>query len=973
MGPRISVIIPAYNEEKHIAKMLESVKAQVFEDFEAIVINDGSTDGTQKVIDRFCAEDDRFRCIEQDNRGTGAARNAGIEEAAGEYVVFFDAGDYAYPNALESMYAAVRNVMADIAIAHIEDAFDSDVYGSQASFELSQKKEIDRYDKNILLTPEPNNKIFRRRVIIQNGISFDNTENAEDADFLLDFLDAADRITGCDDLVYRRNHRSKAGQASATSLISRGNLERIKEMNVNLAARLDARIQTEEDRLAESAGRDSMEFREEQMKHEIYRSALFKRFTEIILDNYYRSVWMIDDDVVAETAEMFGAYKQQMFPADWKDLCAENRDLRITKDTLMTRAELAEDPLLTVVISDMLPAKDAAAVVDAYYRQKLPAFEMRAAEKFRGLLEERYGALPNFGFIDSSAGIKKFKTSALKNAAGRYIIFVDEGIVPSRRIIKHMFDRLEKTDDVYITARIDGIRAHETVFINEFRVVKNRTHYNKLDWMWGNKMFRVKTLRTKKVLFSDDPVRDMDRLYNNSKYQKSTHCGFVSTLTQSDVLANVKSITVKAGYPCKLWSEARRLALIEKWNTPVITAGQKIKRKRLKYMRQGYKFLSLKVAFPYEYKKYSRKPLEDKVIFVEPRLKSISNSMQPLHQAFEERGDIVIKDHYLAHEFGRYREQYKRTMAFMRDLATAKYLIMAEANSTLGGFEVREGTKVVQVWHGCGAFKKFGFGTADLLFGGDRKEQEKYPMYANYDLVTVSSPEVVWAYEDAMGISHESGIVQPLGSSRTDTFYDEEYKRQAREKFDALIPERNGRKVILYAPTFRGRVTRAQAPDQLDIAEFAEKFRDEYILVIKHHPIVRELPDIPASCQDFAFDLTRGSMDINELLTVADICISDYSSLVFEYSLMERPMIFFAYDLEDYNDWRGFYYDYDQLTPGPVFRTNDEMIDYIEHIDERFDIKVVQDFRQKFMSACDGHATERVLDFLFDENGGNND
>ena len=110
MGPRISVIIPAYNEEKSIAKMLGSVKAQVFEDFEAIVINDGSTDGTQKVIDRICAEDDRFRCIEQDNRGTGAARNAGIEEAAGEYVVFFDAGDYAYPNALESMIFRRREI-----------------------------------------------------------------------------------------------------------------------------------------------------------------------------------------------------------------------------------------------------------------------------------------------------------------------------------------------------------------------------------------------------------------------------------------------------------------------------------------------------------------------------------------------------------------------------------------------------------------------------------------------------------------------------------------------------------------------------------------------------------------------------------------------------------------------------------------------------------------------------------------------
>ena len=196
---------------------------------------------------------------------------------------------------------------------------------------------------------------------------------------------------------------------------------------------------------------------------------------------------------------------------------------------------------------------------------------------------------------------------------------IDDG---DKQIVVGMFDRLEKTDDVYITARIDGIRAHETVFINEFRVVKNRTHYNKLDWMWGNKMFRVKTLRTKKVLFSDDPVRDMDRLYNNSKYQKSTHCGFVSTLTQSDVLANVKSITVKAGYPCKLWSEARRLALIEKWNTPVITAGQKIKRKRLKYMGaeipKQYLKVGGKAIISYTVEQFARNTQLEKVIVLVP-------------------------------------------------------------------------------------------------------------------------------------------------------------------------------------------------------------------------------------------------------------------------------------------------------------------------------------------------------------------
>ena len=76
-------------------------------------------------------------------------------------------------------------------------------------------------------------------------------------------------------------------------------------------------------------------------------------------------------------------------------------------------------------------------------------------------------------------------------------------------------------------------------------------------------------------------------------------------------------------------------------------------------------------------------------------------------------------------------------------------------------------------------------------------------------------------------------------------------------------------------------------------------------------------------------------------------------------------MLFFAYDLENYFDWRGFYYPYDELTPGPIFTTNEEMVEYIQHIDERFDKAEVTAFRDRFMSACDGHATERIMNEVF--------
>lgn len=81
--------------------------------------------------------------------------------------------------------------------------------------------------------------------------------------------------------------------------------------------------------------------------------------------------------------------------------------------------------------------------------------------------------------------------------------------------------------------------------------------------------------------------------------------------------------------------------------------------------------------------------------------------------------------------------------------------------------------------------------------------------------------------------------------------------------------------------------------------------------------------------------------------------------LVFEYSLFERPMIFFAYDKAEYDDWRGFYYNYEEMTPGPICTENEEMLDYIQHLNTRFDHQQVADFKYKFMRSCDGHATEQ--------------
>lgn len=393
----------------------------------------------------------------------------------------------------------------------------------------------------------------------------------------------------------------------------------------------------------------------------------------------------------------------------------------------------------------------------------------------------------------------------------------------------------------------------------------------------------------------------------------------------------------------------------------------KIRRSFRRHTDKYYRWYIFKYLYPKIYKKYSQKPVdENKVVFVELRLPKLTNSFQLLYDTLYMNYDFDIHCHFLRNTFTTRKEYRQRCKAFIKDIADAKYVFMDEATNIMGNFETRPETVITQLWHGCGAFKKFGYSTADAIFGATREQMEKYPYNRNYTHVTVSSPEVIWAYEEAMQYTHESGVVKALGSSRTDIFYDKSFIKHSFKALYKVMPEAKGKKVILYAPTFRGRVAKATAPRVLNSEFMRYELGDEYVLLIKQHPLVRRPPQVKEYCADFAKDVSS-LLSIEELLCVSDICISDYSSLVFEYSLFERPMIFLAHDLDNFFDWRGFYYDYYELAPGPIVKNTTEVVDYIKHIDERFDKKRVHDFREKFMSACDGHATERIINTVMSE------
>ena len=395
------------------------------------------------------------------------------------------------------------------------------------------------------------------------------------------------------------------------------------------------------------------------------------------------------------------------------------------------------------------------------------------------------------------------------------------------------------------------------------------------------------------------------------------------------------------------------------------TLSKQVKRAIKRPIRFAAKDWSLFVAFPHEYKKACEKPVDPKkVLFIDNKSLAIPDAFEIMMPYVEAKYGFDVRFIGLGmNEYVGWINYYKRCLSLMHEMATASYVFLADASDVISCVPLRPETKVIQLWHACGAFKKFGMSTADKIFGGSQAEKERHPFYKNLSLVTVSSPEIEWAYREAMSLEGTPEVVQALGVSRTDVFHSNEFRSISRKAITEAVPEIGNRKIILYAPTFRGRVSQAEGPDQLDICKMKEKLGRDWALLIKHHPFVKNPPAIPESCRDFAFMASNAPIDA--LLCAADLCITDYSSIVFEYSLLDRPMVFFAYDLEKYDDWRGFYYDYDEMTPGPIVHTTDEIINYVSYANERFNREQMMRFRKKFMSACDGRATERIARAVF--------
>ncbi|GAJ57398.1 hypothetical protein B23_0587 [Geobacillus thermoleovorans B23] len=278
-------------------------------------------------------------------------------------------------------------------------------------------------------------------------------------------------------------------------------------------------------------------------------------------------------------------------------------------------------------------------------------------------------------------------------------------------------------------------------------------------------------------------------------------------------------------------------------------------------------------------------------------------------------------------------------------------------------------TIYLQTWHGT-PLKKLAHDIEEVHMPGT--DTEKYKRNFSRDVEKwdyLISPNAYSTRVFAGAFRFPKEKMLETGYPRNDFLYthnNPSYIRQLKERLQLPMDK----KVILYAPTWRDNQFYEKGKYkfnlQLDLRRLQQELGDRYIVLLRMHYLVAEQFDLSPH-RGFAYDFSKHE-DIRELYLLADLLVTDYSSVFFDYANLKRPMIFFVYDIEEYRDTlRGFYFDFEREAPGPLVKTTEGLIQAIKAIEEgSYPVDTrLQPFYERFCHWEDGHAAERVAKRIF--------
>lgn len=327
---------------------------------------------------------------------------------------------------------------------------------------------------------------------------------------------------------------------------------------------------------------------------------------------------------------------------------------------------------------------------------------------------------------------------------------------------------------------------------------------------------------------------------------------------------------------------------------------------------------------------------------------SFKGNLDYIKKEFEKRGNFEF------HFF------YKDKLSFgsFKKLAASKYIFLNDNFFPLAFMDFKAENNIIQLWHAPGASKKFG-GSVDI-----ESREILSKISQNTDYLIVTSKNIIGYYSEAFQMPESK--IKALGLPRMDYYFENYDLDKLKQEFCQKYNVSADKKIILYAPTFRDEEKYNNVFNYLDLEEFNNRLGNDYVLALRLHPKIKNFHKDDISSKGQYVDVSNFESE-QELMLISDILITDYSSIMIEYSILNKPTVFFTYDLEEYlANERGFYYDFKTTVPGPIVNTSDDLIDVIEN--DKFDKSKISEFVKTQFDDIDGQSSERIVDFLL--NGG---
>ncbi|MCR4672239.1 MAG: CDP-glycerol glycerophosphotransferase family protein [Lachnospiraceae bacterium] len=347
------------------------------------------------------------------------------------------------------------------------------------------------------------------------------------------------------------------------------------------------------------------------------------------------------------------------------------------------------------------------------------------------------------------------------------------------------------------------------------------------------------------------------------------------------------------------------------------------------------------------------------VLFLTQQNETIRYNLEAVRSRMEERGlDQDFETRLYARSLASVPKRKWPSYEFevVKELACADYVFMDDHSPVLDWLVPDKRLVITQLWHAGAGYKAVGYSR-----WGHTSTPGPVSCHRRYTYGITPGREIAFFFSEQFGINEEQ--ILPTGMPRMDKYLDKAHMEETKRKLYEENPAWKGKKVILFAPTYRGfgRRTAHYPFEKIDFQRLYDFCGSGSVVLFKMHPWVMDPVPIPENMKDRMFDVTR-HLDINDFYYITDILISDYSSGMSEYALTGKPVLLYAFDELQFAYSRGFHREYSRNVPGKIVHTFDELMEALEK--EDFDTWKSAAYARKHFDYTDTSSSDRVIDWI---------